>query len=51
MTQGARHTSGRRYSRDDPGATVIALSEDGPVSVLRDGAILGSSDKHEQPRS
>ncbi len=40
---GTRHTSGRRYSRDDPAATVIAVSEDGPVSVLRDGAVLGRS--------
>ncbi len=40
---GTRHTSGRRYSRDDPRATVIAVSEDGPVSVLRDGAVLGHS--------
>jgi hypothetical protein len=40
---GTRHTSGRRYSHDDPTATVIAVSEDGPVSVLRDGAVLGRS--------
>jgi hypothetical protein len=40
---GTRHTSGRRYSRDDPLATVIAVSEDGPVSVLRNGAVLGQS--------
>ena len=40
---GTRHTSGRRYSRDDPLATVIAVSEDGPVSVLRDGKVLGPS--------
>jgi hypothetical protein len=40
---GTRHTSGRRYSRDDPLATVIAVSEDGPVSVLRNGAVLGRS--------
>jgi hypothetical protein len=40
---GTRHTSGRRYSHDDPLATVIAVSEDGPVTVLRDGAVLGSS--------
>ena len=40
---GTRHTSGRRYSRDDPLATVVAVSEDGPVSVLRDGAVLGRS--------
>ncbi len=41
---GTRHTSGRRYSRDDRLATVIAISEDGPVSVLRNGALLGDSD-------
>jgi hypothetical protein len=40
---GTRHTSGRRYSRDDPLATVIAVSEDGPVSVLRNGEVLGRS--------
>jgi hypothetical protein len=40
---GTRHTSGRRYSYDDPAATVIAVSEDGPVSVLRHGAVLGRS--------
>jgi hypothetical protein len=38
---GTRHTSGRRYSHDDPSATVIAVSEDGPVSVFRHGAVLG----------
>lgn len=37
---GTRHTSGLRYSHDDPSATVIAVSEDGPVSVLRKGAVL-----------
>ena len=41
--RGTRHTSGRRYSRDDPLATVVAVSEDGPVSVLRNGAVLGHS--------
>jgi len=40
---GTRHTSGRRYSFDDPSATVIAVSADGPVSVLRNGAVLGRS--------
>jgi DisA bacterial checkpoint controller nucleotide-binding len=40
---GTRHTSGRRYSYDDPLATVIAVSEDGPVSVLRNGEVLGRS--------
>jgi hypothetical protein len=41
---GTRHTSGRRYSYDDPLATVIAVSADGPVSVLRNGAVLDRSD-------
>lgn len=40
---GTRHTSGLRYSYDDPSATVIAVSEDGPVSVLRAGSVLGRS--------
>jgi hypothetical protein len=40
---GTRHTSGRRYSYDDPHATVIAVSEDGPVSVFRGGSVLGTS--------
>jgi hypothetical protein len=40
---GTRHTSGRRYSHDDPLATVIAVSEDGPVSALRNGEVLGRS--------
>lgn len=42
--RGTRHTSGRRYSYDDPASTVIAVSEDGPVSVFRQGKILGRSD-------
>lgn len=41
--RGTRHTSGRRYSHDDPLATVIVVSEDGPVSALRNGAVLGRS--------
>ena len=41
--RGMRHTAGRRYSFDDPGTTVIVVSEDGPVSVLRGGEVLGSS--------
>jgi DisA bacterial checkpoint controller nucleotide-binding len=40
---GTRHTSGLRYSHDDPSATVIAVSDDGPVSVLRNGAVLASA--------
>ena len=41
--RGMRHTSGRRYSRDDPEATVVVVSEDGPVTVLRGGELLGTS--------
>jgi hypothetical protein len=41
--RGMRHTSGRRYSRDDPTATVVVVSEDGPVTVLRGGELLGTS--------
>jgi hypothetical protein len=44
---GTRHTSGRRYSRDDPLATVIAVSDDGPISVLRNGAVLDRSHRTE----
>jgi hypothetical protein len=40
---GMRHTAGRRYSFDDPAATVIVVSEDGPVTVLRNGELLGRS--------
>ena len=40
---GTRHTSGLRYSYDDERATVIAVSEDGPVSVFRRGVVLGTS--------
>ena len=37
---GTRHTAGRRYSFDDPDATVIVVSEDGPVTVLRKGTVI-----------
>lgn len=40
---GTRHTSGLRYSHDDPEATVIVVSDDGPVSVVRGGVVLGRS--------
>lgn len=40
---GTRHTSGRRYSYDDPQAIVVAVSEDGPVSVLRNGRVVATS--------
>jgi DisA bacterial checkpoint controller nucleotide-binding len=38
---GMRHTSGRRYSFDTPVATVIVVSDDGPVTVLRNGELVG----------
>ncbi|MDH3680335.1 MAG: DNA integrity scanning protein DisA nucleotide-binding domain protein [Acidimicrobiia bacterium] len=41
--RGTRHTSALRYSYDDPAATLIVVSEDGPVSVLRAGVRLGQS--------
>ena len=42
--RGMRHTSGRRYSFDEPDATVIVVSEDGPVTVLRNGELIGRSE-------
>lgn len=41
--RGTRHTAARRYSFDDPSATVVVVSEDGPVTVLHAGRILGRS--------
>jgi hypothetical protein len=41
--KGTRHTSGRRYSYDDPHAIVVAVSEDGPVTVARKGMVIGHS--------
>ncbi len=41
--RGTRHTSGRRYSHDDPGAVVIVVSEDGPVTLFRGGDVVGQS--------
>lgn len=41
--RGMRHTSARRYSFDDPEATVIVVSEDGPVTLLRHGELLVAS--------
>lgn len=42
--RGMRHTAGRRYSFDDSAATVIVVSEDGPVTVLRNGELIGRSE-------
>jgi DNA integrity scanning protein DisA with diadenylate cyclase activity len=41
--RGTRHTSARRYSADDPSATVIVVSEDGPVTVMKAGHLMGAS--------
>lgn len=40
---GTRHTSARRYSYDDPESVVIAVSEDGPVTILRAGELVARS--------
>jgi hypothetical protein len=40
---GTRHTAARRHSHDYPFATVIAVSTDGPVTVFRNGAVVGRS--------
>lgn len=40
---GTRHTSALRYSHDDPDAVLIVVSEDGPVTVMRAGEIVGRS--------
>lgn len=42
--RGMRHTAARRYSYDDPGATVIVVSEDGPVTVFRGGEVAGTAE-------
>ncbi|MEM8925545.1 MAG: DNA integrity scanning protein DisA nucleotide-binding domain protein [Actinomycetota bacterium] len=41
--RGTRHTSALRYSYDDSFATIVVVSEDGPVSVVRGGKRLGQS--------
>lgn len=40
---GTRHTSARRFSYDDPEAIVVAVSEDGPVTIFREGTAIGRS--------
>ncbi|HAS09027.1 MAG TPA: hypothetical protein DCS55_00670 [Acidimicrobiaceae bacterium] len=40
---GTKHTSALRYSYDDPDAVVIAVSDDGPVTVMRHGLVVGRS--------
>jgi len=40
---GTKHTSALRYSWDDPEAVVIAVSDDGPVTVMQAGRVVGRS--------
>lgn len=47
---GTRHTNARRYSVDEPEAFVIAVSEDGPVTVFHRGEILGRSREGDDDR-
>ena len=49
-TGGTRHTSARRYSYDAPAAIVVAVSESGPVTVFRNGTIIGRSPVDHQQR-
>jgi DNA integrity scanning protein DisA with diadenylate cyclase activity len=38
--RGMRHRSAQRYSYDQPTATVVVVSEDGPVTVYRRGQVV-----------
>jgi hypothetical protein len=49
--RGMRHTSGRQFSFDDPTMTVIVVSDDGPVTVLRNGVLMGTSTSRRGPDS
>jgi DNA integrity scanning protein DisA with diadenylate cyclase activity len=40
---GTKHTSALRYSWDDRDAVVIAVSDDGPVTVMHAGQVVGRS--------
>lgn len=40
---GTRHISGKRFSYDAPAATVVVVSDDGPVTAFRGGAMVGRS--------
>lgn len=43
--RGTRHTNGRRFSYDFPTAVVIAVSDEGPVTVFRNGRVIGQSEQ------
>lgn len=38
--RGTRHTSARRFTRDEPRAVVFAVSSSGPVSVMHSGEVI-----------
>ncbi len=40
---GTRHISGKRFRYDAPGALVVVVSDDGPVSAFRGLELIGSS--------
>lgn len=40
---GMRHRSAQRYSFDQPGAVVVVVSEDGPVTLYRGGEVVAST--------
>ncbi len=46
---GTKHTSALRYSWDDPAAVVVAVSDDGPVTVMREGLVVGRSPDDDVP--
>ncbi len=46
--RGTRHTNARRFSFDEPDSIVIAVSEDGPVTVFQHGEMLGRSGQNGQ---
>jgi hypothetical protein len=41
--RGMRHRSAKRYSHDHPTATLVVVSEDGPVTVFRNGTVAVST--------
>lgn len=47
---GTRHTSALRYSFDSPEAVLVVVSDDGPVTVMRAGEIVGRSVADTDPR-
>ena len=49
---GTRHTSAKRYSYNEPGSIVVVVSEDGPVTIFSDGAMIArfvDASRAEQP--